>query len=185
MPDLAPIADIKPPGTQLSDWLCGLVRKHNLGALAALRRPNPPRRTEAHHIAAAFAPSDEQQQMYLFTAFLFARYHAGALRPHNGYGDIGTAMRKIGSGAGRGPADPGAKRLLDRITASREIPWRHLQHAIERARACDTIPPSWAQLPEDLARWNSRDRLKSRDRSVADAWGASFYTPTYTKRTTT
>ncbi|MGW0469501.1 type I-E CRISPR-associated protein Cse2/CasB [Streptomyces sp. NPDC003027] len=169
-------ATVRSPGAQLTGWLTGLVRSRNVGALAALRRPNPAQRTEPHYRAAAFAPAPDEEPCYQLTAFLFARYHAGAITPTLGFGDVGTALRRIGSGATRGPEDPGAKRLLTLITASREIPARHLQHAIDRARSCSTAPPAWELLLADLARW------KQRGRPVADAWGKSFFTPSYTNR---
>ncbi|AVI00287.1 hypothetical protein C5L38_35135 (plasmid) [Streptomyces sp. WAC00288] len=165
-----------PPGVQFAGWLAGLVRSRNVGDLAALRRLQPIPRLEAHYRAAAFAPMPEQEQYYQLTAFLFARYHAGATSPHYGYGDVGAALRRIGNGLTRGPKDPGAKRLLTRITASREVPARHLQHVIDRARSCGTAPPAWELLPDDLARWQERGR------PIADAWGKSFYTPTYPNR---
>ncbi|MFD4825141.1 type I-E CRISPR-associated protein Cse2/CasB [Streptomyces rubiginosohelvolus] len=166
----------KPPGAQLTGWLASLVRSHNTGALAALRRPDPPIRTEAHFKAASFAPAEEDEPYYQFTAFLFARYHAGAATPRLGFGDMGAALRRVGNGATRGPENPGVKRLLTRITASREVPARHLQHAVDRARSHNSAPPAWDLLPEDLARW------KQRGRPVADAWGRSFYTPNYSNR---
>jgi len=166
----------RPPGAQLAGWLGGLVRSHNTGALAALRRPDPPQRIEHHYRAASFAPNPEEEPYYQLTAFLFARYHAGATAPRPGFGDMGAALRRVGNGATRGPENPGVKRLLTLITASREVPVRHLQHAIDRVRSHNSAPPAWDLLPEDLARW------KQRGRPVADAWGRSFYTPSYTNR---
>ena len=168
-------AEPKPPSVQLTGWLCAVVRSQQLGVLADLRRPNAI--TRSHLTAAAFAPEEEYRKVFETTAFLFARYHAGATVPKSGYGNVGAALRKIGSGAGRGPDDPGAARLLDRLVASREIPWRHLQHAIERARACEVQPPSWAQLTEDLCQWKSRRRPET----VPYTWARSFYTPTFIK----
>ncbi|MER7043117.1 type I-E CRISPR-associated protein Cse2/CasB [Streptomyces microflavus] len=164
------------PGAQLAGWLAALVRSHNSGALAALRRPDPLQRTEPHYRAASFALTEEEEPYYQLTAFLFARYHAGASIPRLGFGDMGAALRRVGNGATRGPENPGVKRLLTLITASREVPTRHLQHAVDRARAHNSAPPAWELLPGDLSCW------KERGRPVADAWGRSFYTPSYTKR---
>jgi len=181
----APPADERPASERLTSWLCGLVLSHDYGTLADLRRLTIAGRgrggtpTRARLLAAGFAPEEDQRTVYERVAFLFARYHAGASRPHRGFGNMGDALRKVGSAAGRGPRDAGATRLLDRLVASRDIPWRHLQHAVERARAGDTAPPSWAQLAEDLSRW------KSRDRAVPYEWARSFYTPAYPKNGTT
>ncbi|MFD7499484.1 type I-E CRISPR-associated protein Cse2/CasB [Streptomyces sp. NPDC059850] len=179
----APPADERPPSERLNAWLRGLVHSHEYGTLADLRRLTVPRRrsrrsapNQAQLLAANFAPHEHQRAIYEGVAFLFARYHAGATRPRAAYGDMGDALRKVGSIAGRGPKDPGARRLLDRLTATREIPWRHLQHAVERIRAGDTTPPSWVQLADDLSDW------KSRHRDVPETWARSFYTPTFTKK---
>ncbi|MFD4398570.1 type I-E CRISPR-associated protein Cse2/CasB [Kitasatospora sp. NPDC058478] len=158
-------------GKQLTAWLCGLVRARQYGQLADLRRPEAV--TQARLIAANFALSEETRPVFEHVAFLFARYHAGRLDPSPGSGDIGAALGRIGTGAGRGQANPGAVRLLDRVVASRRVPWRHLQHVVERARSCDTVPPSWAVLTEDLAGWSGWGR------PVQYRWARSFYTPTY------
>ncbi|MGV9680368.1 type I-E CRISPR-associated protein Cse2/CasB [Nocardia sp. NPDC003482] len=172
----------EPPtsAVRFSRWLAGLVRAHDLGALADLRRPGALdlRRggpiTPSHLIAASFAPVEKDRATYEFVAFLFARYHAGRARPSTGYGSVGTALRKIGGGGRFGPEDPGAARLMARISASRNVPRRHLQHAIERARSAETIPPNWAALTEDLTRWSAPGR------AVAYRWARDFYTPTRT-----
>ena len=161
------------PSEQLTGWLAHLVRTHQYGALADLRRPTA--LTSSRLLAANFAAYDRHREVYERVAFLFARYHAGAAEPHYGYGTLGTALRKIGTPAARGPNDAGATRLLDRLVAARSIPWRHLQHAVERSRSCGTTPASWARLADDLTRWNERGR------HVAYDWARDFYTPTYTK----
>ncbi|MGW3503587.1 hypothetical protein ACWDMY_23255 [Streptomyces globisporus] len=58
----------KPTGAHLAGWLASLVRSHNTGAQAALRRPDPPIRTEAHLKAASFAPAEEDEPYYQLTA---------------------------------------------------------------------------------------------------------------------
>lgn len=173
MPDTTPDTgrEAKTAGEQLADWLAVRVRAHDFGALAALRRPNA--LTEQRLICANFADAEEQRPVFEKVGFLFARYHAGAARPHYGFDNVGGALRRIGSSALKGPKNPGVAALFDRIAASHEIPWAHLQHAVERARACGAAPPNWAQLTEDLALW------KTRGRPVAYDWARAFYTPTY------
>lgn len=179
---LAPPLDERPAPVRMNSWLCGLVHKHDYGDLADLRRITPPKRgsqsarrpvSQAALRAAAFAPEEELRVVYQQVAFLFARFHMGASRPHSGFGDMGQAVRRIGTSSGRGPKNTGAVRLLDRLTTSREVPWRFLQHAIERSRAGETAPPSWAQLVIDLSDWRSRTR------DVPESWARSFYTPSY------
>ncbi|AHH16504.1 CRISPR-associated protein [Nocardia nova SH22a] len=162
------------PADRLTRWLGGLVRRHDLGALADLRRPKTAL-TQSHFLAMSYAPSASDDEVYRLVAFLFARYHAGASLPSYGRGNLGTALRKVGSGAVRGPEDPGADRLMARISASRAIPERHLQHAIERMRAGDTAPPSWSMLVDDLSRWTDHGR------PAAFEWTRDFYTPNRTK----
>lgn len=168
-----PRAQAPPPAAdQLINWLCALVYGHEYGLLADLRRPAAV--TRARLIAASYAPEESQRPIYENVAFLFARYHAGRGTPHRGFGTMGDALRRIGSPGARGVKDAGACRLLDRLVASRQIPQRHLQHAVERCRACDTPPPSWAQLVRDLGTWNDRQR------DVRYEWARCFYTPNFT-----
>ncbi|MFB7260655.1 type I-E CRISPR-associated protein Cse2/CasB [Streptomyces nojiriensis] len=167
------------PAQQLTGWLYGLVASRQYGMLADLRRYRPDRPTEAHHLAAGYAPTEELEETYEFVAFLFAKFHAGTSTPVPGYGDMGAAIRRIGSGLTKGPDDPGARRLFARITDSRRIPLRHLQHAIHRARSCNTAPPSWSQLTDDLAQWTARGRPTVR------AWGRSFYVPAHLQKNRT
>lgn len=162
-----------PPAEQLVKWLCALVYGHEYGLLADLRRPTAV--TRARLIAASYAPDELQRPIYENVAFLFARYHAGRATPHRGFGTMGDVLRRIGSPGALGVKDAGACRLLDRLVASRHIPQRHLQHAVERCRACDTPPPSWVQLVRDLCAWTSRQR------DVRYEWARCFYTPNFTQ----
>ncbi|MGC5000754.1 type I-E CRISPR-associated protein Cse2/CasB [Streptomyces sp. DT195] len=153
----------------LAAWLVSLVHNRDYASLAELRRPRVQK--EPHFQALWRSPTEAQREVYLQVAFLFAVYHQGRSKPTVGYGSLGEAARRIGSGAARGPADPGAARLVDRIVSSRRIPWRHLQHAVARLRACEQQPPSWARLVDDLTRWHDR---KSR---VPYEWGVAFHMP--------
>ncbi|MFJ4781296.1 type I-E CRISPR-associated protein Cse2/CasB [Streptomyces sp. NPDC088762] len=156
-------------GAALTAWLASLVHNHDYGSLADLRRPRV--RKEPHYRAIWYSPTEGQREVYEQVAFLFAVYHQGRPKPSFGYGSLGEAARRIGGGAGRGPDDPGAARLVDRIVSSRRIPWRHLQHAVTRLRTCDQPPPSWARLADDLSRWHDR---KPR---VSDEWAMAFHMP--------
>jgi len=155
------------PEQQLVAWLTTLVRNHEYGELARLRHAGL--ETPAHIRAGWYDP--DQRELFAQVAFLFAIYHRGKSQPSYGMGSLGTAARRIGSGIGRGPDDPGACRLVERIGASRRIPWRHLQHAITRLRSCDQPPPSWAQLATDLGQWHDR---KAR---IRYSWTVDFYKP--------
>lgn len=160
---------------RLTNWLCRLVHTRDLGALADLRRRDArtPSRLRAEWFAAvdeAEAPPDHRE-IFHQVAFLFARYHAGRDQPRRGHGSLGTALRRVGSPAMRGPNDAGATRLMDRIAASRSIPERHLQHAVERLRAAEATPPAWTRLTVDLLHWHDRNR------PIAYRWATDFYTP--------
>ncbi|MFJ1899338.1 type I-E CRISPR-associated protein Cse2/CasB [Streptomyces sp. NPDC088115] len=154
--------------TALTAWLTALVRNREYGTLAELRRDRV--RTNAH-IRAGWFGGDDHRDLFERMAFLFALYHQGRPAPSYGHGSLGAAARRIGDGTGRGPDNPGAQRLLDRVVASRHIPWRHLQHTITRLRSCEQAPPSWSGLTEDLIRWHDR---KAR---VAYRWSVEFHTP--------
>ncbi|MER6918701.1 type I-E CRISPR-associated protein Cse2/CasB [Streptomyces spiralis] len=116
----------------LTAWLTALVRNREYGTLAELRRASGG--TNAH-IRAGWYGGDDHRDLFEQMAFLFAIYHQGRPAPSYGHGSLGAAARRIGDGTGRGPNNPGAQRLLDRIVASRRIPWRHLQHAVTRLRS--------------------------------------------------
>ncbi|WP_369354670.1 type I-E CRISPR-associated protein Cse2/CasB [Streptomyces sp. cg2] len=153
----------------LSSWLASLVRNHDYASLSELRRPRVQR--APHFRALWHSPNEAQREVYSQVAFLFAVYHQGRSQPAYGYGNLGEAARRIGSEKRLGPEDPGAARLVDRIVSSRRIPWRHLQHAVARLRACEQQPPSWARLVDDLNRWHDR---KAR---VPYEWGVAFHMP--------
>ncbi|MEU9594200.1 type I-E CRISPR-associated protein Cse2/CasB [Streptomyces sp. NPDC048193] len=152
----------------LTVWLTTLVRNREYGTLAELRRA---RGGTNAHIRAGWYGGDNHRDLFERMAFLFAIYHQGHPVPSYGHASLGAAARRIGDGTGRGPDNPGAQRLLDRIVASRRIPWRHLQHAVTRLRSCEQPPPSWTGLTEDLIKWNDR---KAR---VAYRWSVEFHTP--------
>ncbi|MFJ8334400.1 type I-E CRISPR-associated protein Cse2/CasB [Streptomyces sp. NPDC094437] len=160
----------------LTDWLTTLVSNREYGDLAQLRRVSAA--TAAGFRAGWYAPEKEKREVFEQVAFLFAVYHRGVGRPVRGLGGFGTAARRIGRPGSRGPDDPGAVRLVDRIVASRRVPWRHLQHAITRLRACEQQPPSWTDLVVDLDQWNDR---KAR---IAYQWAVDFHAPTATGRKT-
>ncbi|MDA5285531.1 type I-E CRISPR-associated protein Cse2/CasB [Streptomyces sp. Isolate_45] len=159
----------KNPSERLTAWLTSLVRNREYGQLAELRRPRV--RTNTRIRAGWFDP--DRREVFEEVAFLFAVYHRGASRPSYGFGSLGAATRRIGGGAGRGPGDPGASRLIDRIVSSRRIPWRHLQHAIARLRSCEQAPPNWTQLADDLGRWNDRKA------DIANGWAVDFHEPSF------
>ncbi|QEU96421.1 type I-E CRISPR-associated protein Cse2/CasB [Streptomyces kanamyceticus] len=160
------------PSEHLTDWLLSLVRSRDWGKLAELRRPNVSK--NAHIQAGWFDP--RRREVFEQVAFLFALYHQGAAEASKGYGSLGTATRRIGNSIGRGPDDPGASRLMDRIVASRRPPLRHLQHAIVRLRSCGEPPPSWARLADDLARWNDREAR------IGYRWAVDFHAPPKTAK---
>ncbi|MGP9017502.1 type I-E CRISPR-associated protein Cse2/CasB [Streptomyces sp. BR1] len=153
----------------LTTWLMSLVQHHHYGDLAQLRRTGV--KTNSHIRAGWYAAAQDDREIYEQVAFLFAVYHQGAGKPKKGFGSLGAAARRIGTKDHHGPDDPGAARLIDRIVASRRIPWRHLQHTITRLRSCEKQPPSWTQLVVDLTRWNDR---KAR---IAYSWAVDFHEP--------
>lgn len=163
---------LPPSPEKLTQWLSAIVYGREYGLLADLRRPSAV--TRARLTAAACAPLEQQRPIYEYTAFLFARYHAGRPRPHAGFGTMGDALRRIGTPGHKGAKDAGACRLLDRLVASRQIPKRHLQHGIERCRAGDVAPPNWTRLVTDLCTWTDRNH------DVRYEWARCFYTPTFT-----
>ncbi|ROO84453.1 CRISPR-associated protein Cse2 family [Actinocorallia herbida] len=155
-------------GEALTAWLTTLVRNREYGTLAELRRA---RGGTNAHIRAGWYGGDEHRDLFERIAFLFAIYHQGRSAPSPGIGSLGEAARRIGDGTGRGPDNPGAQRLIARITGSRGIPWRHLQHAVTRLRSCDRPPPSWSELTADLIFWNDRQAR------IAYWWSVEFHTP--------
>ncbi|MFE7559963.1 type I-E CRISPR-associated protein Cse2/CasB [Kitasatospora sp. NPDC057500] len=175
LPDEFPVRDTFPhDSSELVDWLTTLVRNREYGTLANLRRTGT--RTNAH-IRAGWFGGSEHRDLFERMAILFALYHQGRSCPSYGYGSLGAAAARIGDGTGRGPDNPGAQRLVERVVASRRVPWRHLQHTVVRLRSCDQAPPSWSRLTEDLIRWNDR---RAR---IAYNWSVDFHTPAGKART--
>ncbi|MFJ5588396.1 type I-E CRISPR-associated protein Cse2/CasB [Streptomyces noursei] len=173
-----PAVDSPPdPYRSLTNWLAGLARTGNRGAIVDLQRPH--HASEALARAGRFAPDDSiaSRTPFEVTAYLFAAYHAGLPWADNvrlyGSGDLGTAMRRIGSGALRGPRDPGCDRLFKQIVAPGPLPRVRLEHAIKRLRNDDRFPPSWSQLAHDLAAWNDSEA------AVRHQWARSFWAPRY------
>ncbi|WP_380284837.1 type I-E CRISPR-associated protein Cse2/CasB [Kitasatospora purpeofusca] len=160
---------------QLTAWLMALVRNRQYGDLAQLRRVTAG--SSARYRAGWLAADQEKREVYEQVAFLFAVYHRGVRIPTPGYGSFGVAARRIGPPTARGPEDPGATRLVDRIVSGRRIPWRHLHHGVARLRSCEQQPPSWTRLVVDLGQWNDR---KAR---VADRWAVDFHEPQVLRRT--
>ncbi|MEV6048792.1 type I-E CRISPR-associated protein Cse1/CasA [Streptomyces xanthochromogenes] len=154
-------------------WLAGLVRVQDQAMLGQLCHRVQDQ--QARMLAAEFAPNREARPAYVLTAHLFARYHQGLpwrepVRLY-GSGDVGKALRGLGSPAGRGPKDPGIKRLFDRVCGARDLPATGLQTVIDRLRTEGRFPPSWSQLAQELSAWDSREE------TTQDAWAESFYTP--------
>ncbi|WP_067476806.1 type I-E CRISPR-associated protein Cse2/CasB [Actinomadura hibisca] len=160
---------VEASAARLTAWLTGLVHNRQYGDLAQLRRVTAA--SAPRYQAGWFAPERDKRETYEQVAFLFAVYHRGMGQPVQGHGSFGAAARRIGHPNSRGPEDPGATRLIDRIVSSRRIPWRHLQHGITRLRTCERHPPSWAELVVDLDHWNDR---KAR---VAYNWAVDFHEP--------
>ncbi|MFF7415426.1 type I-E CRISPR-associated protein Cse2/CasB [Streptomyces lydicus] len=161
------------PSGALAHWLAAMARSGNTGAICDLQRPHQP--SEALALAGRFATDEKDRPAFEFTATLFAQYHAAlpwrdSIR-HYGSGDMGAALRRVGSGALRGPSDPGCDRLFKQLVGPGALPWRHLQHAIARLRSADRFPPSWSQLARDLSTWSSPDR------EVQHRWARSFWAP--------
>ncbi|MFD6150165.1 type I-E CRISPR-associated protein Cse2/CasB [Streptomyces sp. NPDC060243] len=161
-------AEIPHDSSALLVWLTQLVRTHENGTLAELRRAGEP--TNAH-IRAGWFGGDEHRELFERVAFLFAVYHQGRSVPSYGLDSLGGAVRRIGSGKEWGPTNPGAVRLVARVVASRRVPWRHLQHVVTRLRSLDKAPPRWDKLIEDLLRWEDRSAR------VAYNWSVDFYAP--------
>ncbi|MFC5181991.1 type I-E CRISPR-associated protein Cse2/CasB [Actinomadura harenae] len=160
---------VESDAARLTAWLMTLVFDRRYGDLAQLRRVTASSSTR--YQAGWFAADQDKREVFEQVAFLFAVYHRGVGTPTRGHGSFGEAARRIGRPAARGPEDPGATRLVDRIVSSRRVPWRHLQHGVARLRACEQRPPSWTELAVDLDRWNDR---RAR---VAYRWAVDFHEP--------
>ncbi|RSO06923.1 hypothetical protein DMH18_26060 [Streptomyces sp. WAC 06783] len=172
----------------LAHWLAYRVRTFDQRALGAL---NPRtsrgqiRKTQAYCEAVRHAETDADRPAFGLTASLFALYHAAlpwrdGVRLY-GSGDLGQALRRVGTGAFQGPKDPGCQRLFERLVAPGPLHRKEvlLQHAVTRLRTQDRFPPSWAQLAADLSGWAARGE------PVQDAWAASFWTPAHRTPTRT
>jgi CRISPR system Cascade subunit CasA len=151
----------------------GLVGAHDLGTLAELRRPPAPERpvrNVSHFLAGNWAPDEVSQPVFEYTAFLFARYHAGMDSADRGSASMGKALRRLREpGSESGPGRDGVTRLFTRIATSRAVPQRALQNAIDRLRSQVARPPAWSQLARDLRSWDTPGYR------IQHAWARDFY----------
>ncbi|NEA42780.1 hypothetical protein G3I76_59980 [Streptomyces sp. SID11233] len=161
-------AELPHDSAALIAWLTQLVRSHENGTLAELRRAGEPTNAQ---IRAGWFGGEKHRELFERASFLFAVYHQGRSVPSYGFDSLGGAARRIGTGKEWGPANPGAVRLVSRVVASRRVPWRHLQHVVTRLRSLDKAPPRWDQLIEDLVKWEDRSAR------VAYNWSVDFYAP--------
>lgn len=154
-------------------YLEGMVRRQDLGALAALRRglgKPPGMALEMARYVVPFLPRQRvwAEEAYYLVAALFAYWHQGrAAMGANPPGNLGASLALLAL------LDPNAGPSLDlRVTAllksHRDDLPVHLRQAVRLLKSKD-VPVDWQHLLKDLLNWDHEDLFVQR------AWARAFW----------
>ncbi len=161
------------------DYLQRLVLRGDRGALAALRRGlsgKPGTVAETYPYVVPWLPEHRSagiENAFFLVASLFASHPEHKRAPSPGdfnFGDSFAALR-----AKSGSVD---KRFLALLASPTEDLAEHLRHAVSLLKA-HVVPVDYAQLLDDLIRWNWESR------SVQRSWARSFWRETAPADTST
>jgi len=160
---------------RFAEYLAKLVKDHNLGALAALRRglgKRPGEAAEAHrYVVPWLAPEARpwQDDAYYLIGALFA-WHQGSWPEADGTGkaptNLGASFARL-----RGGSDGIEKRFVALLNCHRDDLPNHLRQAVGLLKSKD-VPVDWAQLLHDILGWDWESR------SVQREWARAFWRDT-------
>ncbi|WP_072691450.1 type I-E CRISPR-associated protein Cse2/CasB [Rhodococcus marinonascens] len=144
-------------------------------ALARLRRWRPDGVVDVDVIRLTSAADDEQWIAWALAGKLFASWHSG--RAGTRYGRPGTGLghglRSLGATGSRGPRNPGAVRLLDRlIAAGSDVALADTLDAIGRQLRTVDYPPHWATIATEIEAW----RNPATRTDIRVLWARQFHT---------
>lgn len=174
MTDIDPDIDTRTPIDRYITALAAAKNANDPG-IAKLIRWTPAGRVDIDVLRITAAAEDDQWAAWALAGKLFARWHSG--RSTVRYGKAGTglghALRTIGSPGARGPRDPGAVRLLDRlISANTDAALADVIDAVGRRLRAVEYPPNWATVAAEIEAW--RNPLTRND--VQIMWARQFHT---------
>lgn len=156
---------------------------HDLGAavhaqdsaLGRLLQWTPDGRVDVDVLRITAAADDDQWISWALSGKLFARWHSG--RTVVRYGKVGEGLghglRSLGIPGARGPRDPGAVRLLDRLLAANSDAALAvvLDAAGRRLRSVD-FPPHWATITAEIDEWRNPPARTA----IQVRWARQFHT---------
>jgi len=161
------------PQNPFIDYLEGIVRRQDRGALAALRRglgKPPGTAMEMHRYVVPFLRRDRpwEEEVHYLVAALFAYWHQGevAVAAHSP-DNLGASLARLK------PPPPDINPSLEaRFTAllksNRDDLPHHLRQAVGLLKTKE-IPIQWRILTRDLRYWDHKDGWVQR------AWARSFW----------
>lgn len=144
-------------------------------AVGRLLRWAPDGRVDVDVLRITSDAADDQWISWALAGKLFARWHSGRINVHYGKAGVGLGhgLRSLGAPGARGPRDPSAVRLLDRLLAANSDAALAdvLDAAGRRLRSVD-FPPHWATITAELESW--RNPVARTDIKVL--WARQFHT---------
>lgn len=144
-------------------------------ALGGLRNWRPAGTVNVDVIRITADGDDEQWIAWAMAGKLFAHWHSG--RSTINYGTpgsgLGHALRSLGPAGARGPSNPGAARLLNRLVAAGDdSQLAEVLGAIARELRSNDYPPRWATIATEIEAWrNPATRNETRV-----LWARQFHT---------
>lgn len=152
------------------EMLKRLVKREDLGALAALRRGlgrAPGAASEMYPYVVPYLPDNERDEdAFFLVAALFA-WHRDDWQSTNSAADtnFGASYRRLWDETESGSVEQRFVALLN--ARSEDLP-EHLRHAVGQLKSKE-IPINWLQLLRDVMRWDSETRVVQR------AWSRAFW----------
>lgn len=127
-------------------------------SLPRLRRWRPAGIVDIDVISITAGADDEQWISWALAGKLFAHWHSGRAvvrygTPGNG---LGHGLRSLGSAGARGPQNPSAVRLLERlVTTGNDTTLADTLDAIGRQLRTIDYPPNWATIAAEITAWRN------------------------------
>ncbi|ULD39029.1 type I-E CRISPR-associated protein Cse2/CasB [Rhodococcus qingshengii] len=153
----------------------GAAVKSNDRAVTALRTWRPSNAVNVDIIRITSRADDDQWIAWALAGKLFARWHTGraSIRYGTPATGLGHGLRNLGARGSRGPNNPGAVRLLDRLLAAgNDTALADVLDAIGRELRTLDYPPHWATIVDEISAWRNTGTRKD----IQITWARQFST---------